>query len=187
MRALAVLGALLTMAFFLPGQSNAQEKTTRKHWFHHTRLSAMPGYDYFGHPMVGLSLVHATGMRIGRHLGAGLTIGLEHYEPFNGAIGIYPVMAEVRTWMDASRRAEPFAVLNLGYGWPTIPAAWGQAFDYKGGIGGRALLGYRLGKHLSLQGGLSIQRWQRSWAFQGVAARDTTTYKRLVLGFGVLF
>jgi len=184
MRLRATVGILLACLSSLLGQA-PQTEPLKRQWFHHTRCAVMPGYDYTGLPALGLSVLHASGVRATRHLGAGLVLGVEHYEPFNGAIGIYPVMAEVRTWMDASRRVQPFAALDLGYGFPTKAASWGQLFDYKGGIACRALLGYRIGKHLSIQGGLSIQRWQRRWAFPGLIALDTITYKRLVLGFGV--
>lgn len=157
-------------------------------WYHHTRAAILPGNNYAGDAVPGLSLYHATGFQFNRFLGAGLGLGVETYDPESGFEPVtYPLMLEVRSyWL--KKRMSPYGTLALGYAWAgKVPNNWGNTGDYDGGLMAKLQVGYRFGNHFTLHGGLSFQQKTRHWgnvdSFYGT---DRILNKRLELGFGLL-
>jgi hypothetical protein len=176
------------------GQTKTETKISKtyhfqeKGWFHHTRTAILPGNNYFGDAIPGLSLYHVSGFQFNRFLGAGIGLGVETYDPESGYEPVtYPLMLEVRSyWM--KRRISPYGALSLGYAWTgKIPNNWGDTNDFDGGPVAKVQVGYRFGNHFTMHGGLSFQQKTRHWgSTENIDGTDRILNKRLELGFGLL-
>jgi hypothetical protein len=159
-----------------------------KGWYHHTRAAILAGNNYGGDAIPGLSLYHASGWQFNRLLGAGIGLGMETYDMESGSEPVtYPLFLEVRSyWM--KRRVSPYGALSLGYAWAgKVPNNWNQTVDYDGGLFAKFQVGYRMGNHFTLHGGISVQHKTRHWGnVDSFFGTDRILNKRLELGFGLL-
>jgi hypothetical protein len=159
-----------------------------------TRAAVMPGQEHGGNNVFGFSLQHSIGWTVHRLLGVGVGAGVEIYDPGGTDVATYPVFAEVRGyWKPAF--FTPF--YTFAGGW-AFPGRQPRQFDTWGGTGtddswqggwmGKAQLGYRIGNHFTLYGGLSVQRKSHRWTipWSGEARTERLLNKRLELGLGLL-
>ncbi len=174
------------------------EKTARRAydfketgWYHHTRAGVLVGQSFAGGNTTGFNLQHSSGWMFSRHLGAGLGLGMEFFDPKGYDASSYPIFAEVRSYL-LPRRVTPY--FTLGAGWAFTGKAsgerWGYIDDWKGGWMAQTELGYRIGNHLSVHFGLRLQRkyreWTSVWGPESGVGADRILHKRLVFGLGLL-
>lgn len=140
-----------------------------------------------------LSLQHSIGWKFRRWIGAGVGVGMENmsYEDIP-TVPTYPVFAELRGYLTA-RNISPF--YSVGGGWAFKGAEspesdtrtwWSTNDSWKGGWMLQAQLGYRLGNHLLVYGGLRFQRKYRNWEQgNGTFGSDVLLHKRFEMGIGL--
>ncbi len=154
-----------------------------------TRLGTLIGQTYFGENSTGFTLHHTIGWMFNRWVGAGIGGGTEIYNPDSGEPATYPVFAEVRGYLQA-KNATPFYALCGGWAFAGKNSSdeWGRIDDWKGGWLAKAQIGYRLGNHFTLHGGISFQKKTRTWdsTWGGERGTDRILNKRLELGLGVI-
>ena len=154
-----------------------------------TRLSTLVGQNYSGQNSPGYSLHHSAGWMFSRMLGVGIGGGMEIFNVDSGEPVTYPVFAEMRGYLQA-KNVTPFFVLGGGWAFTgkNSQSPWGQIENWSGGWHAKAQIGYRLGNHFTLFGGLNFQKkvrnWQSNWG--GEWGKDRMLHKRLELGIGVI-
>ncbi|MBK9336857.1 MAG: hypothetical protein IPM98_09820 [Lewinellaceae bacterium] len=162
-----------------------------KGWYHHTRAGILPGQTYYGYSRPGLSFQHSSGWMFSRRLGVGLGTGMEFFDRSGNEPAVYPIFAEVRSYL-LPRRITPFGALACGWSFSekNRPSDWGSNEIWKGGWMAQATVGYRIGNNLTIQGGIRLQHRQREWSSSdwwiGSAGTDRILHKRLMLGIGLL-
>lgn len=177
-------------------QKCRDEKTARAPYsfrehglYNATRLGVLAGQSYYGDNTVGFSLYHAAGWMFNRWIGAGLGAGMEIYQPDGYEAPTYPIFAEVRGYFQG-KSVTPF--YSVAGGWAFTGKNTGERSDrtddWNGGWLGKIQIGYRLGNHLAVYGGLSLQRKTRNWesVWGGEFGQDRILHKRLELGIGLL-
>jgi hypothetical protein len=160
-----------------------------KGWYHATRVALLTGQQYNGlDNTVGFLAQHSSGYQFGRLLGAGLGVGAEMFSPTtSNDASTYPVFAELRGYFTA-RRISPFYA--VGGGW-AFAGTGSEGFNgwqntWKGGGMWMAQLGYRIGNHFFMYGGVRFQRKTKN-AVSGPDSRvNKILHKRLEAGFGLL-
>ena len=155
-----------------------------------TRFDALIGQAYFGENAVGYTLYHSIGWMFNRWVGAGIGGGAEIFTPDGNEITTYPLFAEVRGYFLA-KNVTPFYTVGGGWafaGKSTGSQQWGYEENWNGGWLAKVQIGYRLGNHFTVQGGLSLQKktrdWQSNWG--GDWGQDRILHKRLELGIGII-
>lgn len=163
--------------------------------YHHSRGSVLIGQAYYGLDNVGLQIQHSSGWMFSRLLGAGLGTGIERFDPGSEAseASVYPLFAEIRGYA-LPKRLTPYYSIAAGWGFAgkNTGQRWGYTDTWRGGWMAQAEIGYRIGNHLIVHGGLRLQRKYRDWASNwggpegGIRGTDRILHKRLVLGLGLL-
>lgn len=154
-----------------------------------TRLGVLTGQTYFGENSIGFSLYHSIGWMFNRQVGAGIGGGVEIYNPDSYETPTYPLFAEVRGYF-LQKNVTPFYAVGGGWAFTgkNTESPWGFEENWDGGWLAKIQLGYRLGNHFALYGGLSLQKktrnWQSDWG--GTWGQDRILHKRLELGIGVI-
>ena len=157
-----------------------------------TRLSVLAGRTYYGENATGYTFSHSTGWMFDRRIGAGIGGAAEVFSPDAGGINSFPVFAEVRGYLMA-RNVTPF--YNVAFGWAFVGKNEneqpGTTNNWEGGWMSKMQVGFRLGNHITVQGGLSLQKvvrhWQSFWGgWGGDSGTDRILHKRIELGIGVL-
>ena len=172
------------------GQSERPAYSFRERGLYNaTRLAALPGQSYLGDNTFGFSLYHATGWMFNRRIGAGLGAGVEIYEPDGYEAPTYPIFAEVRGYF-LGKNVTPFYSVAGGWAFTgkNVSERFDRREDWNGGWMGKIQVGYRLGNHFALYGGLSLQRKTRGWEsiWGSEYGQDRILHKRLELGIGLL-
>jgi hypothetical protein len=160
-----------------------------KGWYHATRVAVLTGQHYNGlDNAAGFLAQHSTGYQFCRLLGAGLGAGAEMFSPAtSNDASTYPVFAEIRGYF-IPRRISPFYAVGGGWGFTGTGADGvnGWTNSWKGGGMWMAQLGYRLGNHFFMYGGVRFQRKTKN-AVSGFDNRvNKILHKRLEVGFGLL-
>lgn len=160
-------------------------------WYNATTIAAMAGQHWDNSTALGVSLHNSAGYAFSRPFAVGLGFGVDVFYPYQEPLNIatYPVYAELRGYLMA-RRVTPFYAVGGGWGFAgrKTENRWGYQDDWQGGWFGQAMLGYRLGNHFTIQGGLHFQRQTRAWnsIWDLSYGEDRILYRRFVLGFGLL-
>jgi len=172
------------------GKRGLKEYDFKEHGLYNaTRLSVLAGQNYTGQNSPGYSLHHSVGWMFNRMLGVGIGGGVEIYNPDSGEPVTYPIFAEVRGYLQA-KNVTPFFVLGGGWAFTgkNHQEPWSQIDEWNGGWHAKAQIGYRLGNHFTLFGGLNFQKkvrnWQSNWG--GEWGKDRILHKRLELGIGII-
>ena len=167
--------------------STAPYAFSEKGWYHATRATILTGASN-----TGISLQHSSGVMISRLFGLGVGTGIEqfntgYYSPVN-----YPVFAEIRGYL-LQKNVTPFYTLGAGYSWMARENGAviidGNNSLWKGGYMLQGQIGYRIGNHFTVHGGIRLQRMQETWtsswlsSFYGI---NTYLNKRFELGVGIL-
>lgn len=154
-----------------------------------TRLGVLAGETYYRENTNGYSLCHSIGWMFNRWIGAGIGGGMEIFDPGGYEATTYPIFAEVRGYLLA-KNVSPFYTVGGGWAFTGKNGDQQQGFieDWHGGWMAKIQLGYRLGNHFILHGGLSLQRKTRDWQsiWGGDQGEDRILHKRLELGVGVI-
>lgn len=154
-----------------------------------TRLSVLAGQNYSGQNSPGYSLHHSIGWMFSRILGVGIGGGVEIFNVDSGEPVTYPIFAEMRGYLQA-KNVTPFFVLGGGWAFTgkNHQSQWGQTEQWSGGWHAKAQIGYRLGNHFTLFGGLNFQKKTRNWqtTWWNEWGKDRMLHKRLELGIGVI-
>ena len=160
--------------------------------YHHTRGSVLLGQAYYGLDNTGLQLQHSSGWMFSRLLGLGLGTGIERFDPEGSDASVYPVFAEIRGYV-LPKPLTPYYSIAAGWGFAGRSRGdrWGYTDTWHGGWTAQAEIGYRIGNHLIVHGGLRLQRKYRDWTSnwggpEGMHGTDRILHKRLVLGLGLL-
>jgi hypothetical protein len=175
------------------GRRPAREYSFREHGLYNaTRLSVLAGRTYFGENTAGYSFSHSTGWMFDRRIGAGIGAGAEIFSPDALGVNSFPVFAEIRGYALA-RHVTPF--YSAGFGWGFVgkneTGQPGSTDRWDGGWMAKMQIGYRFGNHITVQGGLSLQKvvrhWQSFWGgWGGETGTDRILHKRIEFGIGVL-
>lgn len=158
-------------------------------WYNLTRAAVLGGSDEYGDPYTGFMLHHSAGYALRRQLAFGLGTGIEHFRA-DGGVATYPVYAEVRGYLLA-RRLTPFWAAGGGWAFAGEKGQdrWGYEDSWKGGWMSFAQLGYRLGNHFVLYGGVRFQHMRRNWNSLWAGdqfGQDRILHRRLEFGAGLL-
>jgi len=156
-------------------------------WYHATRGAFLPGVS-----ATGVGLQHSSGIMLNRLIGLGAGAGMEQFNPGSYVPASYPMFGEIRGYL-LKKNITPFYTVGAGYSWmPRHNRAVffdGNNSEWKGGFLFQGQIGYRIGNHFTVHGGIRLQRmteaWTSSWlsSFYGV---NTYLYKRFELGVGLL-
>ena len=168
----------------------AKEYDFKEHGLYNaTRLGTLIGQTYYGDNTTGFTLYHSIGWMFNRWVGAGIGGGVEMFNPDSGEPATYPIFAEVRGYLLAKNMA-PFYTVSGGWAFTGKNSSenWGNIDAWEGGWMAKAHIGYRLGNHFSVFGGLSFQKKTRTWdsTWGGEWGQDRILHKRLELGIGLL-
>ena len=151
----------------------------------------LTGRTWWNESVTGFSLYNSTGYLFSRWLGVGLGLGIDAYSPYVNQINqaTYPVFIEARGYLMASNMA-PFYNFSAGWGFAggRSNARFGYDDQWRGGWLLHGRLGYRLGNHFTIFGGLRFQRQDRVWThFQDQSeGKDRILHRRFELGLGLL-
>lgn len=165
-------------------------------WYHHTRIGMLIGQAYYGAENPGLQIQHSSGRMFSKLLGLGLGTGVERFDvaaDVSDAV-IYPIFAELRGYLQP-KNISPYYSLGAGWGFAGKSSGqrWGFQDDWRGGWMAQAEIGYRIGNHFIIHGGLRLQQKYRDWTSnpgwwgaEGERGTDRILHKRFVLGVGLL-
>lgn len=160
-------------------------------WYNATGMSVLAGRSWWNENVTGFSLYNSTGYLFSRWLGVGIGLGVDAYSPYVSQINqaTYPVFAEARGYLMAKNMA-PFYNLSAGWGFAggkTNPRP-GYVDDWRGGWLLQGRLGYRLGNHFTVFGGLRFQRQDRVWSntWDQSVGKDRILHRRFEFGLGLL-
>lgn len=159
-----------------------------KGWYHATRATMLAGAS-----ANGVSLQHSSGVMIHRLFGLGVGAGIEQFNTGYYSPANYPVFAEIRGYL-LQKNVTPFYTLGAGYSFMPRQRNGEQFFEgnnslWKGGYMFQGQIGYRIGNHFTVHGGIRIQRMQEEWTSSWLSSfRGINTYlnKRFDLGIGLL-
>ncbi len=161
-------------------------------WYHFTRAQALTGQTYYGENSVGYALQHSSGYKFSRLIGVGLGAGIESIaNDLELDVPSYPIFGEIRGYL-LPRRITPFYAVGGGYAFAGKSSAqrWSYTDTWHGGWMAQAELGYRLGNHFIMYGGVRLQRksrdWESTWNPEQDFGTDRILNKRLMLGVGIL-
>jgi hypothetical protein len=154
-----------------------------------TRFGTLIGQTYYGENAVGYTLYHSVGWMFNRWVGAGIGGGAEIFSPDGNEVSTYPLFAEVRGYFQA-KNVTPFYAVGGGWAFTgnSDEQSWGYTENWKGGWLAKVQIGYRMGNHFTLHGGISLQKKTRDWqsVWGGEWGQDRILHKRLELGIGVI-
>lgn len=154
-----------------------------------TRFGTLVGQTYYGENAVGYTIYHSVGWMFNRWVGAGIGGGAEIFNPDGNEVATYPLFAEVRGYFQA-KNVTPFYTISGGWAFTgnNSESQWGYDENWKGGWLAKVQIGYRVGNHFTLHGGLSLQKKTRDWqsVWGGEWGQDRILHKRLELGIGLL-
>ena len=155
-----------------------------------TRLGTLIGQNYFGDNAVGYSIGHSIGWMFRRQIGAGISGGVEIFNPDDREPVTYPLLVELRGYL-LPRNTTPFYSISGGWAFTGKDPAplWRNNNDsWDGGWCAKLQIGYRLGNHFTVFGGLGFQEKNRTWtSFWGdESGRDRILHKRMELGIGLV-
>ncbi|MBL7804531.1 MAG: hypothetical protein JNL02_12395 [Saprospiraceae bacterium] len=163
----------------------------REHgWYNVSSFSVLAGRTWWDENTIGVSLQNVTGYALNRWIGLGLGLGVEAYSPYVQEFNqvTYPVFVEARGYFQRKNSA-PFYAFGGGWGFAggSTSERWGYNDNWTGGWLLQGKLGYRLGNHFSLYGGLRFQRQNRVWTDTWGASEgtDKILHRRLELGMAV--
>lgn len=162
-------------------------------WYHHTRGSVLVGQAYYGGNNIGVQVQHSSGWMFSRLLGAGLGTGIEQFDPGGSDAAVYPIFAELRGYL----QPKPLTLFyNLGAGWGFAGQSSGERGGYtdswRGGWLAQGEIGYRIGNHFTIHGGIRLQRKYRDWTSNNwwgpsdERGTDRILHQRFILGLGLL-
>ena len=168
--------------------SSAPYSFREKGWYHATRGTLLAGSS-----ASGISLQHSSGVMISRLFGLGVGTGIEQFNTGYYSPPNYPVYAEIRGYL-LQRNVTPFYTLGAGYSFMPRQRNDVQIFDgnnsmWKGGYMLQGQIGYRIGNHFTVHGGVRLQRMTEEWTSSWLSSfYGTNTYlnKRFELGIGLL-
>ncbi|MFN0217146.1 MAG: hypothetical protein ACKVT2_23050 [Saprospiraceae bacterium] len=153
-------------------------------WYHASRFEILWGNQDFG-----LGLQHSSGLKLNRSLGVGIGVGIEHLGNLEEDVTTYPLFLEVRGYL-WPKNVTPFYALGLGWAFVGKENDFSNisSQDWKGGWMAQWQIGYRLGNHFTMHGGLRFQRKTRTWSnwWNTVENKDKILQKRLEIGIGIL-
>lgn len=154
-----------------------------------TRLGVLVGQTYVGEKATGASLYHSIGWMFNRWIGAGIGGGVETFSPDGFEAPSYPIFVEARGYF-LEKNVTPFYTIGAGWAFTGKNAGsqWGYTDNWSGGWLAKMQIGYRLGNHFTMHGGLSFQKKTRDWrsTWGGEWGKDRILHKRLELGIGVI-
>ncbi len=160
-------------------------------WYNATQLSYLAGNTWQGGAATGFSLHNSTGYSFNRWIGVGVGAGVDAYSPYLPFINqtTYPLFLETRGYLLA-KNVSPFYNLSAGWGFAGGGTTDRPGYEdqWQGGWLAKALIGYRVGNHFSLFGGLRFQRQYRNWTstWDQSYGQDRILHQRFELGFGLL-
>ncbi len=162
-----------------------------KGWYHHTRAGALVGQAYYGENKQGVLFQHSSGWQFQRLLGIGLGLGIDYFDPKGNDAVTYPIFAELQGFL-LPKNVTPF--YNIGAGWAFTgrnsgEERWGKIDRWKGSWMAQAAIGYRIGRHFTVQTGIRLQHkrrvWTSVWGPESDFGEDRILHKRLIVAIGM--
>ncbi len=154
-----------------------------------TRMGILAGQTYLGENTGGFTLYHSVGWMFRRWLGAGIGGGVEMFNTDGPEPATYPIFGEIRGYFQ-QKNVTPFYMVGGGWAFAGKNSndQWGNIDSWEGGWTTKMQLGYRLGNHFTLYGGLCFQKKVRNWdsVWGGERGQDRILHKRLELGIGLI-
>ncbi len=135
-----------------------------------------------------LSIRNVTGYQINPHLSAGIGIGIDSYADSN----VFPVFLDLRGYVLRNRMVNPFAYVNMGYGFTSADDIDEFVDTQRGGMMYKVGLGTQIKLNKGLEWMLSFGFGQQSTYaeytdWQGFVRERNLALRRLLITTGIKF